>query len=1602
MSARTIVLCKWLLFFTLSIHTYVTKAQLSADFSATPAASCSPAVVRFSDLSKGNPAAWKWDLGNGTISFLRNPSVTYFTPGQYTIKLIVRNSAGADSITKAQYITIYSSPVVNFSASQTSGCFPLPVKFSDLSVAQSGTVTKWQWDFGDGVISGDSSAQHVYKSAGNFNVSLRITNSFGCVKSKTKSQYIQIRSGVISDYSIKTSNSCKAPATINFINNSKGVGILSYQWDFGDGSGSSLANPSHRYTVDGSYTVRLIAKSAAGCEDTLTKLKAIIFGNTNADFSIPAKVCLGSVVNIVNISKPLPASLVWNFGDGSKSTDTMPVKRYLSPGNYVVKMIADFGACLDSVSKPVTVLANPQTDFTADKRADCKVPFTVKFTSDVTGAISYLWIFGDGDSSAVKDAVHIYDSAGTYAVKLIAANAAGCSDTLIKPAFIKVELPHITVLNLPAKGCVPFFFDFENNVVSTEPVTNYHWDFGDGSTSSLAHPSHTFLLEGTYTIKVIITTISGCTDTVTYVDGITAGTKPVANFSAAPLDVCANLPVSFIDFSTGKIDKWYWQFGDGGTSNEQNPTHAYEDTGYFTITLIVMNNGCADTLKFDKYVHTKPPVAKFLIAYDCAIPMQRVFTDKSLGADTWLWNFGDSTSSAVRHPVHNYASTGSYIVTLLVTNAATGCSYTKRQAISVIDEKADFKVADTAVCKGSSINFSAFNINPANIASYFWNFGDGSSGTSPAGMVAHVYKLAGNYSVTLIITDLLGCKDTMIKSLYIHVYGPSAVFTSSVPGSCLNDTITFIDNSYSDGTHNIRQWIWDFGDKVTETLTGPPFKHSYATPGIYTVKLKVTDSRGCTDSMVRISVLTISKPIAGFKTKDTVSCPRKPVTFINISTGPNLTYLWNFGDSSTSTQANPVHQYSTTGVFTVSLSVIDKYGCTGFVVMSNYIKIVYPVAGFLVSDSIGNCPPLIVTFTNTSVNKITDSWDFGDGTTSSLSNPSHFYSIPGKYNAVLTVTSAGGCIEQMTKEITLKGPYGYLTYTGLTGCNPLTTGFKASTKNSTSTVWDFNDGTTLINQDSILSHLYTNPGIYIPRIIVSDSSGCQVPIIGTDTIIVFGIKADFINSSATLCDSGMVKFTDKSSSNDLIKSYSWSFGDGSISTLKDPVHTYKNSGLFYTKLIVTTRAGCQDSINLATPIKIVSSPKVAIASSSGACIPATLNFSATALVADTSALSWLWNFGNGDTSTLQHPPSQRYILANTYTIQLAVANSSGCITKVNKTIEAYPIPDVNIKATTNVCKGKPVNLLVTGAAKYNWSPVTKLSCINCSDPVARPDSSIEYLVKGTSNNGCVAYDSISLSVKVPFELQTSQADTLCAGRSTILYASGSETYSWTPVQGLANPLLASTVATPLQSTTYRVIAADIIGCFKDTGFVPIKVYPIPTVYAGEDKTLNVGKTVDLLPVISNDVTNVTWSPTSGMFRNNYPGITVKPTETIEYTVEVSNDGSCLARDRVTVYVLCDNANVFIPNTFSPNNDGTNDVFYPRGSGIFRIKDMKIFTRWGEVIFEKTNFYANDILSGWNGTFKNKQLPADVFVYTINIICDNNTILTYKGNVTLVR
>ena len=1574
-------------------------SQLSAAFTATPISGCSPIVVQFTDQSTGNPLQWKWDLGNGVTSFLQNPSTTYFNAGTYNVKLVVRNAAGADSIIQSRVITVYPNPVVDFSASDTSGCFPFPVQFSDLSTTQSGSITNYSWDFGDGDTSSLSNPLHTYISAGNFSVTLKVINSYGCTRTFSKTRYIKVPGGVTADFINTNPPRCIAPVTVNFTNASTGPASLTYSWNFGDGTNSDEVDPVHTYSVPGSYSVSLITTSSLGCSDTMEKINLITIGTIASQFDVPDTVCQNQDYTFINTTVPPPASSSWNFGDGTISAEISPVKKYASVGAYTIKLVNHFSGCTDSISRPIFVKGAPLPDFTSDNTQSCKTPFTVHFTNLTPGNNTYIWDFGDGTNSTDINPAHTYTDTGSYTVALIGTNSNGCVDTIVKSRYVQIGRPVITLSDLPQIGCVPLTISPSSAITASEPVTKYLWNFGDGTTSIVKNPTHTYPTPGTYAVSLIITTTSGCTDTLTMPEAVKAGSKPHASFTLNPNDVCAFQPVQFTDNSTGNVDQWLWQFGDGGTSTSQNPSYQYQDTGYFSVTLIVWSNTCPDTIRLNRVVHIKPPIAAFTVNRNCDDKFRIDFLNLSIGATSWSWDFGDGATSTQQNPSHVYSAAGNYAVTLAVTNGT--CNHMTTQAIQIIHESAGFAPDNSTACKGSTVNFAATNINATLIASWQWDFGDGHVSTTAA-TASHEYDISGIYTVSLTITDILGCSDTTKHD--ITVFGPTARFFSSVPAVCLynNAPISFTDSSATDGTHSLVKRIWNFGDGIVDS-TSRVYTHLYTAAGSYDVSLTVVDNYGCRDSVVKPSAVVISNPVAEFYSPDTNTCIDKPVQFINTSAGNNLQYLWSFGDGLHSVDKDPVHPYEKTGTYIVSLLAIDQYGCKDSVSTNAYINISVPRALFFVSDSFSTCPPLLVKFTDSSSNYQTVKWDFGDGNSSTLENPSHYYTLPGIYFPKVIVTGPGGCVDSTRQRINVRGPRGSFSYVPLQGCNPFTVKFTATTLNRISFTWDFSDGTTIATNDSIVSHTYTSAGDYVPKMILRDITGCTVPIVGTDTIRVRDVSANFSLSQSTFCDSVSVNFHDSTISNDLIANWKWDFGDGGSSGIQNPSHQYTSPGTYDVRLIVTTETGCKDSTTLKDSVKVFKGPVVDIIGDTAACASAQLGIEARVISGNTGLLSWQWNFGNGNSFQGEDPPPQTYTSAGSYLITSLVTDEHECRDSVTKTINIYPLPTTDAKPDSILCFGNSIQLNVTGADTYLWNASPGINCTDCDDPVASPAESTIYTVTGTNQYGCTSKDSVLVKVQRRLPLQVNPGDTICVGESVRLFASGSQRYSWQPSTGLNDPNSASPQVSPLSSTLYTVTASDSANCFVDTASIFIKVFPIPTVEAGPDQTIEVGSTgVQLHATGSTDVVLWKWSPSPGLSCIDCPDPNAAPKQTTQYTVEVKNEGECAAKDNLTIYVICNQGNLFIPNTFSPNGDGMNDRFYPRGKGVFMIKSLRVFNRWGEMVFERLNFNPNDASAGWDGKYKGKVLSPDVFVYECEIVCENNQLLSYKGDVTLLQ
>lgn len=1463
-------------------------AQPTANFSASTTSGCSPIVVNFTDLSTGSPTSWSWDLGNGTTSTLQNPSTTYTLPGTYTVVLTATNSGGSNTKTITNYITVTASPTVGFTADSTAKCPPYNITFTNSSTAGTGTVS-YAWDFGDGYSSTATNPSHIYATAGTYNVTLVATNSSGCTKTLVKSSYIQMNARPAAAFTASSTSSCSTPFSVTFNNSS--TSAASYAWDFGDGGTSTSTSPTHSYSSTGSYTVRLIATNSAGCSDTELKASYININTFTAGFTKSVSTaCSGTSISFTNTSTSGYASSKWDFGDGGTATTTNATHAYTTSGSYTVKLVVSNGSCADSTTQTVTINALPVVSFTADTLSSCKSPQVVNFTNATTGATSYNWTFGDGGTSTATNPSHSYSGLGSYfTVKLRATSVNGCVDSSSRSAYISLLPVTGSITANPTGGCVPATINFSKSLSAT--IASYTWRFGDGGTSTTSlTPSHTYSSAGTYTVKFVFQTATGCVDS--FSTTVTVSSKPTASFTASPRSVCTGASVSFSNGSSGATS-YLWDFGDGVTSTNTSPTHSYNSADSFTVRLIASNGSCSDTMTRVKYIAVKGPYVHFSPQIYCDNRLKVFFTNFSTTSHTsYSWSFGDATSSTAYSPNHTYSSYGTRNVTLSVYDTVSGCTNTETRQVTTFPLTSAFSASDSVVCKGASITFTG-PTNP-DYSSYTWIFGDASTSTTTTNTTTHSYSTTGTYTVKLVVLDDIGCTDTTTKTNYIHIGGPNVSFRADPINSCIGTTINFYDSSTDAVTITSRRWVWGDGSVLTGNSTTPT--HSYALTGLFTVKLVVRDTAGCTDSVSRSGYVNIDKPTALFNASDTLICPGLATNFTNSSVGA-ATYLWDFGDGNTSTSANPSHAYVTGGYYTVRLIATNAYGCKDTITKTNYIHVIMLNLGFNMSDSVANCPPLSVIFTNTSSGIVSYAWSFGNGGFSVTTSPTSIYTYPGVYKVWLRGTNAAGCTDSIYKTVTINGPRGSLSYSPVSGCSPLTVSF-TSTDTSTSTItWDMNNGTTVTNITSspttstnTYSYTFTSPGRYVPLIVITNAAACTIYIRGIDTIKVDEMQGDFRFTPDSLCGSGTVSFFDTVLySLSSISSYNWSFGDATTTTGHNPTHTYTSAGTYTVRLIMTNGTGCSDTITKT--VHILSLPNVNAGADRSLCGGA-----AGVTLTATGATTYSWSPTTGLSCSNCASPTAAPSSTTTYVV--TGTDTHGCTNTDTVVVRVSTLPNVNAGADKTICAGSSTSLTATGAATYTWTPSTGLSCTACSNPTASPTVTTTYIVTGVDTNGCSKNDTVIVNVKPLPNVNAGPDKVICNGGSTTLNGSGASTYSWSPATGLSCTGCATPTATPTTTTTYVLTGTDTNSCVK-TDTVIVRVNPLPNVSAGPDRTICVGSSATLS---GSGASIYSWSPATGLSCTGCATPTASPTTTTTYVLTGTDTNGCVKTDTVVVKV----------------------------------------------------------------------------------------------------
>jgi PKD repeat protein len=1319
---------------------------------------CFGAVVHYTDLSSTVPGylgyivRWVWNFGDGTfitVNYPGNPNVNHTFVGlvlSHTVTLTITTSDSC-SASVSHVVNSIPAPIANFGFSSTN-CVGQAVQFNDLSQPNGGgSIISWAWNFDDppSGVNNTSTAQnpiHSFTGTGTYNVSLVVTNTSGCMDTIVKTVTINLLPlAAFSADTVCLNN----PTQFTNLSVPNSASMVSYTWNFGDGSPSSpLQNPTHTYTNYGIYNVTLTVVNSNGCtKDTIEQV--LVNPLPLPAFTYTTPNCLGAPVQFTNQSTTVPGYLesivrwTWNFGDGSplvtilfpnnpSVTHTFPIVG--ATAHTVTLTVVTNDSCSANIQHVVNSIPSPLASFSfpTSNCAKQSVQFTDNSQTNGGGnIIQWSWNFGDPSSgvqdySTAQNPTHIFSGSGTYTVIEVVYNASNCSDSTSQSITI-IPLPvanfHVDTVCL---GSLTTFTDQSNGSGGT--ISQWYWQFGDGGVSYTKNPTHLYATSGVFNVTETVTTSEGCSkDTVK--PALVLG-NPVASFTySAP--TCAGDSTHFTDLSStphGTIVTWKWNFGDGTTvtiqfPNNPNVNHLYANGGTYTVTLTITTSDQCTNSKSQSVQVTPRPAANFTYATTrCAnLPVQ--FTDLSQTGggppvNQWLWNFGDpgsgsANTSTLKNPLHSFTHSGTFSVNLMVTNA-TGCFDSISKSVSVNAAPVAKFTADTA-CVGSPTIFRDTSVaNSASMVSWLWNFGDPSSGvnnTSTLKDPTHTYNTAGVYSVTETVTNSNGCTDDTTKQVSVNP-SPQAMFSASV--SCVNDSTSFTDLSIAPGS-SIKAWYWEFGDGGTSTLQNP--KHKYTSSGTFNVTETVTNLANCQDS-ITIPVVTRPTPVAQF-TYTSFFCPAGEVSFTNQSHGVGSVIVsqeWIFQPGATSSQPDPVYTFPVTDTtYLVMLIVTDSYGCMDTTSDSVHVK-----PGFTFTyhnDTVCYKNPThfraIDLTQGDSLYNVT--WNFGDpmsgqNNISYKFNPTHTFTQPGIYAVELKVTDSDNCTDSIYHQVTVHAlPVPSFTVLS-TPCDSVIRFISDSSTAGSGTIaswqWNFGDGSPLLiipgsAGSGDTSHIYLAENIYPVVLTVTNTFGCFDTIQKSAELFPC-ILASFSHSDTLLCARYNIAFADSSLPVSIINQWHWIFGDGLDTTYTHhaPVihHTYASAGVFGVRLIIhaTIPASGRSFLDSTLQSIVVHATPLAYFSNVSVCRKEVTTFHDTSNVFGTPIRSWKWVFGesysgSSDSSILKNP-THKYDSAGTYNVKMVVMNGFGCKDSIIKPTTVFQIPTA-IFDHTNACSGKP-------------------------------------------------------------------------------------------------------------------------------------------------------------------------------------------------------------------------------------------------------------------------------------------------------------------------
>ena len=1209
-----------------------------------------------------------------------------------------------------------------------------------LSIQSPHSIGSWTIDWGDGspIESGGSlvppnAINHVYAATVDIFTVTFTETSTGCtvtgtlIMEEATNASIQIPVGGLTQ-------AC-APQDMEFINSSTNTSTTTtFIWDFGDGS----PNETYDHTNLGQTITHTYQKGTVDCETVVTltaenACNTVQGGPSNATFNPiriwdidDAAITASETVlcfpdNEVTYTNTTYRNCLfqgniyqryeyWNFGDywglGYDSIvdwrawpPTYPhTIEYPGIGSYTTTLL-DSNLCgIDVATITIQIVPPPTAGASAEATTACEGQVLEFTNSSSSTATEIEWNFDDGTPpvySAAATVEHVFANAGNYNVRLIAATGGldgGCADTVYVPITI-LPAPEAIITVDNTDDCDELTATFSDN--STGTITSWSWDFGNGNTSTDQNPPvQTYSAPGNYNVVLTVEAPNGCKNTATQI--VTVYESPVADFMVE--DVCIGSTGSFLDISTSAggdpIISWDWDFGDGATSTDQNATHAYTTSGNYEVTLAIATATCVDTAKMNVNVQ-QAPTADFssIISSGCA-PLEVNFLNTSVGANSYVWLFGDGGMSADESPTHifnNFGGADSVYTVKLIARNAFGCSDTTESTITVRPNAvSQFQAFYTPACDAGPANFQN---NSLNASDYVWDFGDGSPTTTEANPSHEFVNLTGtlvNYTVTLIANTAFGCSDTSTATVTVYPQ-PNFDFTLDVDSGCAPFNVQFPVVS---GAVN---YYWTFGDGTISIAPNP--SHTYPNNTLnditYTAQLVATSAFGCKDTATA-DIVVHPNPITQFSVDQTAGCSPLLVSIENQSVlGDSL--VWHYGDGTSSDTLANIHSHefvnntNQTVTYTIALTAFTENGCSR--TFTRNIE-VHPNVVADYSHPAEGCSPMSFTFENNSQNGNIYQWDLGNGVVSLAHQPIGGYQnntmYPDTFDIRLIATSIYGCEDTTsTQLVVFPKPNASIVPDRTTGCSPLDVVFQNNSSIADSYAWNYGDGNVSDTSAIVHSHQFISfsgvPQDFDVTMVASTDFGCSDT--ASYKITVYpDVVSDFTADPVEGCSPLASQFTNQSNGG---ASYFWDFGDGNQAYNPNPSHNFVNLSDTIRDFLVTMVAqsgfGCTDTSSMSVKVHPNPSISFAVAGIEG-CFPAEFTFGNYSA----GASSFEWIYGDGNTSVNGDSlHTHTYVNGGTdmatYTVTLKGESDYGCTASESRDVDVIPEIIANVSPIPGGC-----------------------------------------------------------------------------------------------------------------------------------------------------------------------------------------------------------------------------------------------------------------------------------------------------------------------------